>query len=67
MADTIKYVAVEVAGKPSPSKLLHREDCSHLRDVDWPEPVLREATNEERRSRRKCQSCLEREAREAER
>jgi hypothetical protein len=64
MADTIKYVAVEVAGKPSPSKLLHRADCGHLRDAGWPEPVLREAEGDER-ARRKCQSCLAAEAREA--
>jgi hypothetical protein len=64
MADTIKYVAVEVAGKPSPSKLLHREDCGHLRDAAWPEPVLRAATDGELRSRRKCRSCLAQEARE---
>ena len=65
MADTIKYVAVEVAGKSSRSKLLHREVYSHLRDDDWPEPVLREATGEERSTRRRCKSCLAREARDA--
>jgi hypothetical protein len=62
--DTICFVAVEVAGKPSPSKLLHRDDCPHLRWVDWPEPVLREATDEELRFRRRCQTCLARERRE---
>jgi hypothetical protein len=60
--DTVRFVAVEVAGKPSRSELLHREDCAHLRDDEWPEPILREATAEELRTRRRCQSCLEREA-----
>jgi hypothetical protein len=63
-SDTIRFVALEVAGRASPSKLLHREDCTHLRDADWPAPVLHEATDEQRRSRRKCSSCLAREARE---
>jgi hypothetical protein len=36
LVDTIHLVAVEVAGKRSRSKLLHREDCPHLRDASWP-------------------------------
>jgi hypothetical protein len=59
--DTIRFVPVEVAGRPSKSPLLHREDCFHLRDQDWPEPILREATDEERRTRRQCSSCIARE------
>jgi len=65
MTDTITYVPREVAGKLSPSKLLHRKDCPHLRDVGWPEPVLIPATDEQRRLRRKCLTCLAAEAREA--
>jgi hypothetical protein len=61
----IRFVAVEVAGKPSRSRLLHRHDCMHLRwKGEWPAPVLREATAEELRSRRRCRSCIDVEARE---
>lgn len=65
--DTVIHVALEVAGKPSRSKLLHRQDCDHLRweRGGWPDPVLRPATEEELRSRRKCKSCLAVEAKEA--
>ena len=62
--NSIRFVPVQVAGTPSRAPLLHREDCSHLRDRDWPEPVLREATEEERRTRRQCSSCIARERRE---
>src|SRR4051794_12553677 len=31
--DSVRFIAVEVAGKVSGSKLLHREDCFHLRDA----------------------------------
>jgi hypothetical protein len=61
---SIRFVPVEVAGKPSKAPLLHREDCTHLRDAQWPEPVLREATDEQRRSRRQCSTCIARERRE---
>ena len=59
--DSLRFVAVEVAGKNSRSTLLHREDCFHLRDAEWPEPILREATDDELRTRRRCQSCVRRE------
>ena len=59
----MRFVPVEVAGKSSRSTLLHREDCFQLRDAEWPEPLLREATDEELRSRPRCQSCLKRERR----
>jgi hypothetical protein len=62
-SDTIRFVPVEVAGRPSRSKLLHREAApTHGRGLA--EPVLREATEEERRNRRECRSCLARKARE---
>jgi hypothetical protein len=57
-------VPIEVAGTRSKAPLLHREDCLHLRDTSWPEPVLREATKEELRSRRQCSTCIAREQRE---
>ena len=63
--DSIRFVPVEVAGMPSRSQLLHREDCIHLRWAgEWPEPVLREATAEELRTRRRCSTCVAAEARE---
>lgn len=61
---TIRFVPVEVAGKPSPSLLLHRKDCFHLRDAAWPEPVVRKATAAELRTRQECSSCIDREKRE---
>lgn len=57
--DSIRFVPVEVAGKSSRAQLLHRRDCMHLRwEGEWPEPVLREATAEELRTRRQCSTCI---------
>jgi hypothetical protein len=63
--DSIRFVPVEVAGKPSRAQLLHRQDCIHLRwKGEWSEPVLREATPEELRRLRHCSTCIAAEERE---
>jgi hypothetical protein len=57
--ESIGLVPVQVAGKPFRAQLLHRQHCMHLRwDGEWPEPVLREATADELRTRRQCGTCI---------
>ena len=55
----IWYVLTHLAGKPSPSKLLHLRGCSH---TFWrkQQGTLREATNHELRLMDRCPDCLKR-------